>query len=55
MNPLFKSGLHFEKVLSVQIGDLKRKIVYNGNVLYITLRIQEECNKYQKDCLFQEL
>jgi adenylate cyclase len=49
--PEFKAGLHFGKVVSAQIGDLKREIVYNGDVLNTTARIQSECNKYQRDCL----
>src|SRR6478672_940502 len=51
IKPEFKAGLHFGKVVSVQIGDLKRKIVYNGDVLNTTARIQDECNKYQRTCL----
>ena len=49
--PEFKAGLHFGKVVSAQIGDLKREIVYNGDVLNTTSRIQNECNKYNRDCL----
>ncbi|WP_210464785.1 adenylate/guanylate cyclase domain-containing protein [Rufibacter roseolus] len=55
INPEFKAGLHFGKVISAQIGDLKREIVYNGDVLNTTSRIQNECNKYQRDCLVSGL
>jgi adenylate cyclase len=51
VKPEFKAGLHFGKVISAQIGDLKREIVYNGDVLNTTARIQNECDKYQRDCL----
>ena len=51
VKPEFKAGLHFGKVVSAQIGDLKREIVYNGDVLNTTSRIQNECNKYGRDCL----
>ena len=51
VKPEFKAGLHFGKVISAQIGDIKREIVYNGDVLNTTARIQSECNKYQRDCL----
>jgi len=51
VRPAFKAGLHYGKVISAQIGDLKKEIVYNGDVLNTTARIQNECNKYQKDCL----
>ncbi|MDO1451979.1 adenylate/guanylate cyclase domain-containing protein [Rhodocytophaga aerolata] len=33
LQPEFKAGLHCGKVISAQIGDLKREIVYNGDVL----------------------
>ena len=51
IRPQFKAGLHVGKVITAQIGDLKREIVYNGDVLNTTARIQNECNKYQRDCL----
>jgi adenylate cyclase len=51
VRPEFKAGLHFGKVVSAQIGDLKREIIYNGDVVNTTARIQDECNTYQKDCL----
>jgi adenylate cyclase len=51
VRPEFKAGLHFGKVISAQIGDLKREIVYNGDVVNTTARIQSECNNYQRDCL----
>jgi len=51
VKPEFKAGLHFGKVISAQIGDLKREIVYNGDVVNTTARIQNECNRYQRDCL----
>ena len=51
VKPEFKAGLHFGKVISAQIGDLKREIVYNGDVLNTASRIQNECNKYQRNFL----
>jgi adenylate cyclase len=51
VRPEFKAGLHFGKVVSAQIGDLKQEIVYNGDVLNTTARIRSECNTYQRDCL----
>jgi len=51
VKPEFKAGLHFGKVISAQIGGLKREIVYNGDVLNTASRIQNECNKYQRDFL----
>ena len=51
IQPEFKAGLHFGKVVSAQIGDLKREIVYNGDVVNTTSRIQNECKTYQRNCL----
>ena len=51
VKPEFKAGMHFGKVISAQIGELKREIVYNGDVLNTTSRIQGECNKYERDFL----
>ena len=51
VEPEFKAGLHFGKVISAQIGDLKREIVYNGDVLNTTARIRSECGKFQRDFL----
>jgi len=51
VRPSFKAGMHTGRVVSAQIGDLKREIVYNGDVLNTAARIQNECNKYQVDCL----
>jgi adenylate cyclase len=44
--PDFKAGVHFGDVITAKIGDLKRVIVHNGDVLNTTSRIQERCNKY---------
>jgi adenylate cyclase len=44
--PEFKAGVHFGDVITAKIGDLKRVIVYNGDVMNTTARIQELCNHY---------
>lgn len=49
--PKFKAGLHFGNVVCAQIGDLKRQIVYNGDVVNTASRIQDQCKKYERDCL----
>jgi adenylate cyclase len=49
--PEFKAGLHFGKVISAQIGDLKREIVFNGDVVNTTSRIQQLCNDYKSELL----
>ncbi len=49
--PEFKAGVHSGKVISAQIGDIKREVIYNGDVLNTTARIQEQCNKFERELL----
>jgi len=49
--PKFKAGMHLGNVVCAQIGDTKRQIVYNGDVVNTASRIQDQCKKYQRDCL----
>lgn len=51
MAPNFKAGVHFGNIITAKIGDLKRVIVYNGDVLNTTSRIQELCNQYNCELL----
>jgi adenylate cyclase len=43
--PEFKAGLHGGEVISAEIGELKRDLIYSGDVLNTTARIQSECNR----------
>lgn len=43
--PDFKAGLHAGEVIVAQIGEVKSEIVYNGDVLNTTARIQALCNE----------
>jgi adenylate cyclase len=43
--PEYKAGLHGGEVISAEIGELKRDLVYSGDVLNTTARIQSECNR----------
>jgi adenylate cyclase len=49
--PEYKAGLHCGPVISAQIGDIKREIVYNGDVVNTTSRIQEKCGELGLDLL----
>lgn len=49
--PDFKAGLHVGEVISALIGDIKREIVYNGDVLNTSVRIQEQCNVFNRELL----
>lgn len=50
----FKAGLHFGEVTIGEIGDLKKEIVFTGDVLNTTARIQGLCNSLQSDLLISE-
>jgi adenylate cyclase len=43
--PAFKAGVHGGEVITAEIGELKKEIVYNGDVLNTTARIQAKCNE----------
>ena len=45
--PAYKAGVHCGAVISAEIGDLKRDLVYNGDVLNTTSRIESVCNQFQ--------
>ena len=49
--PDFKAGIHIGEVIIAQIGDIKREIVYNGDVLNTSARIQEQCNVHKRELL----
>jgi len=44
--PQFKAALHAGRVSVTWIGTIKKEVVYHGDVLNTTSRIQDECNKY---------
>jgi len=49
--PDFKAGFHLGKVTTGEIGVLKKDIIFTGDVLNTTARIQGLCNTYQVDLL----
>jgi adenylate cyclase len=52
--PEFKAGLHCGPVVAGEIGVIKRDIVFSGDVLNTASRIQEYCNKLNKQLLVSE-
>jgi adenylate cyclase len=52
--PEFKAGLHGGHVIVTWVGELKKEIVYIGDVLNTTARIQEDCKRLAKDFLISE-
>jgi len=49
--PEFKAGVHFGEVVTAEIGDLKRSLVFNGDVLNTGARIEGQCNPLGKRLL----
>ena len=49
--PEFKAGVHCGSVITGEIGDIKKDIVYHGDTVNTTSRIQYECNAYGKQLL----
>ena len=49
--PNFKAGFHFGQVTTGEIGALKKEIIFTGDVLNSTARIQGLCNDYNVDLL----
>jgi class 3 adenylate cyclase len=49
--PEFKAGLHLGKVTTGEIGVIKKDIIFTGDVLNTTARIQGLCNAYKVDLL----
>jgi len=52
--PQFKAGLHIGKVTTGEIGVIKKEIIFTGDVLNTTARIQGLCNSYEVDILVSD-
>jgi adenylate cyclase len=53
--PQFRAGLHYGKVITGEIGIIKKDIAFSGDVLNTTARITEECKKYGTDLISSEI
>ena len=51
ITPTFKAGIHIGDVTTGEIGSLKKEIIFTGDVLNSTARIQGLCNQYMVDLL----
>jgi adenylate cyclase len=49
--PRFKAGIHLGEVTTGEIGMIKKDIIYSGDVMNTTARIQDSCNEYGADLL----
>lgn len=54
ISPTFKAGFHLGKVTTGEIGVIKKDIIFTGDVLNTTARIQGLCNNYNVDILISE-
>ncbi len=52
--PGFKAGFHCGKVTTGEIGVVKKEIIFTGDVLNTTARIQSACNAYGVDILVSD-
>lgn len=52
--PEFKAGFRYGNVATGEIGTLKKEILFTGDVLNTTARIQASCNQYGRDILISE-
>jgi FixJ family two-component response regulator len=52
--PAFKAGMHYGKVSTGTIGTLKKEIIYTGDVLNTTSRIEGQCNQYKVNNLLSK-
>ncbi len=52
--PDFKAGLHCGPVTAGEIGATKKEIVFSGDVLNTTARIQALCNQYEQDLIISK-
>ncbi|MCF2489031.1 adenylate/guanylate cyclase domain-containing protein [Dyadobacter sp. CY347] len=52
--PAFKAGVHFGRVTAGEIGSLKKEIIFTGDVLNTSARIQGLCNHFDADLLVSE-
>jgi adenylate cyclase len=52
--PTFKAGIHMGKVVVTTVGKQKKEIVYHGDVLNTTARIEGKCNELGQELLISE-
>lgn len=54
MIPKFKAGMHIGKAVTTWVGKVKKEIVYHGDLLNTTSRIQCKCNDFNHDFVVSE-
>ncbi|MBE8724368.1 adenylate/guanylate cyclase domain-containing protein [Flavobacterium hungaricum] len=53
--PKFKAGMHIGKAVTTWVGKVKKEIVYHGDLLNTTSRIQCKCNDFNHDFVISEV
>lgn len=54
IKPQFKAGAHCGRVTVAEVGEIKTEIAYHGDVLNTASRIQNLCNRFEKQLLLSE-
>lgn len=52
--PEFKAGMHLGSVTTGEVGVIKKELLFTGDVLNVTARIQGLCNELESDLLISE-
>lgn len=52
--PKFKAGMHMGTAVTAWVGKIKKEIVYHGDLLNTTARIQSTCNELEHDFVISE-
>lgn len=52
--PKFKAGMHMGTAVTTWVGKVKKEIVYHGDLLNTTSRIQCKCNDFDHDFVISE-
>jgi adenylate cyclase len=52
--PEFKAGIHDGSVITALIGDIRKEIVYNGDVLNTASRLQSLCNEQDAELIISD-
>ncbi len=53
--PEFKAGYHIGDVTTGEIGIIKKELIYTGDILNTSARIQAECNNFDSKVLISEV
>jgi len=52
--PKFKAALHYGRITTGEIGVLKKEILFTGDVLNTTSRMEKLCNTHNVDCVISK-